>query len=191
VLRILVWVFLGLNVAYVPGFMLAGQVGRPLVWLQLVAVAGWGIVDVLNRRGQVTAARMMSVGLPAVQLGTIALCVGREALIHMYVIMGLSYPFIIFPPHQLRLLYGSCAVILLDAIAVEVWLLFHAPLLVLSAGYVNFLRLAVVLGLLPFVFLMAYYNYVVMRRAKNDLQREYAKSESLLLNILPRPSQSG
>lgn len=40
VLRILVWVFLGLNVAYVPGFMLAGKVGRPLVWIQLLAVAG-------------------------------------------------------------------------------------------------------------------------------------------------------
>lgn len=39
-LRILVWVFLGLNVAYVPGFMLAGKVGRPLVWIQLLAVAG-------------------------------------------------------------------------------------------------------------------------------------------------------
>ena len=184
-LRILVWVFLGLNVAYVPGFMLADKVGHPLVWLQLLAVAGWVIVDVLNRRAHVTAARLMSIGLPAVQLGIIALCVGREALVHMYVIMGLSYPFIIFPPHQLRLLYGSCAVILLDVIGVEVWLLFHAPLLVLSVGYVNFLRLAMILGLVPFVFLMAYYNYVVMRRAEDELKREHAKSESLLLNILP------
>ena len=42
-----------------------------------------------------------------------------------------------------------------------------------------------ILGLVPFVFLMAYYNYVVMRRAEDELKREHAKSESLLLNILP------
>lgn len=185
VLDLIARVLILLNLAYVPLLVVYWPATSLLIAVELLVVLAWHAVRLLIRRNAVVTARWVSVFVPSIHLGFVALYMGREALVHFFLLAGLMFPFLIFPPNQTRSLYAACALIAATAIGVEVWLVFNEPLFYLAPSFLLIFRWAVIVGLVVFVVGLSHYNCSVLTRVEMQLAVEHRKAESLLLNILP------
>ncbi len=129
------------------------------------------------------AARVVFGLLGLITITVNMLFLGRETLLHIYLLESIVIAFFIFPPREKG--FRNTLIILFAAsfIGLEIWFAHHTA--IIENAPKLFLRIHIP-GLLIFMVAISFYTYTIITHAEDRLQEEQKKSERLLLNILPK-----
>ena len=163
-------------------------IGLPeFAWSALAAVCVFGVSSMLLRFGMPRLAMWLAYGEVAVHVAAIEVILGSSSGFLYYYFPLVTTPFLVFKPSEraerrLTALYPCVAT------PVLYWYTHsHAPIIAAKAGSLEILHAFNVVGtLLAVLFVIAYFD-LVTRRAESELEAERARSEKLLLNVLPAP----
>jgi class 3 adenylate cyclase len=157
----------------------------PVIGVQLFALGGWTLAMVLQHAGHRMIARWTAIASATAHIVMACWLVGDVAPVWPILATLVLVPFLIFPAHH-RAHMVAAAVCVVTA-EVVTWQLFAnaPPRVSLDPTSARALALAVppTLGLFPA--LLGIYYHVITTRMEEALAAEQARSEQLLLNVLP------
>lgn len=154
----------------------------PIAGLNLGAAVLWGALYVLGRRGFLDSVRWLMFSVAFAQIGGLGVLYGRGPLGHLFLLTGLPATFLIFPREQRRRMLVLAAALVALFLAIEVG---TEPRVDLSAETLRTIQTVIMIGVLLLTAAVSIYSFRAVTFAEEELAREHAKSERLLLNILP------
>ena len=139
----------------------------------------------LNRLGKLTAARLYFSLLSLASLVLLSLRLGVPSNFHFYMLTGLMLQFFIFPAREKAWMYCMAIGSFLIFLYLQIFRAETPGMVALNVQELRTLRImnGVGVGLLSLGF--AAYISAIFRTAERHIRAERAKSERLLLNILP------
>lgn len=178
--------------ALAPFFASLCAVSAPFIWnsslagsVTVLAMIGWLVVYGLLRSHRVRAARWLTSVLPTLHLSTLAVTLGEPVGAHLYLLVSVGSSFVLYPQSEWRLMTGTVLGFAAAYLACEAWVSTHAPLLPLDPGAAATAHGVIVGGAVVFALVIAGYSAVTVWDADAAVTAEHARTESLLLNVLP------
>ncbi|PKA15756.1 adenylate/guanylate cyclase domain-containing protein [Leptospira haakeii] len=159
------------------------------IWLYLLWTAnvfGYAFVLFLNFIRSHKAARLLLAAVGTMQLLMISRILPQEAGLDLYIIASFAFPFYIFPPEEKKYIYMMEAALALLFVAVHIIPYFFDPILSLDPKYRSYFYF------ISLILVVAWFSFIGKELAQAaweadlSLKEEKAKTELLLLNILPR-----
>ncbi|MBK7827398.1 adenylate/guanylate cyclase domain-containing protein [Nannocystis sp.] len=178
--------------ALAPFFAMLCLVSLPFLWMSRLAgiatafaAIGWLVVYGLLRLDRVRAARWLTSALPVLHLPMVALALGRPVEAHLYLLVSVGTPFVLYPRSERRMIAATVVAFAASYLACEVWVSTHAPWLSLEPGSAAAAHSVIVVGAVLFALVIAGYTAVTGWNADAALAAEHTRTESLLRNVLP------
>lgn len=150
-----------------------------------LATIGWLVVYALVRSHHAQAARWLTTALPMVHLPIVAVVLGQSAPAHIYLLVSVGSSFVLYPRSESRLMTGTLVGFAMSYLACEIWVTTHAPLLLLDPASAAVAHGVIIGGAVLFALMIAGYSAMTVWNADAALAVEHARTESLLLNVLP------
>ena len=174
-----------LNAPFVPVLMLGWSNTGPVIAVQIYALVAWSLVTALQGYGWRTAGRVTAIVAATTHIVAACALVGNVAPVWPILATVVLVPFLIFPAHQRA--YMVVAAVIVGLAEIATWVLFaNAPPRIFFAPAVALaLRYTVPFALTAFPALIGVYYHVITTRTEQALAAERARSEALLLNVLP------
>ncbi len=155
------------------------------VWSAVIACAIFTVSLVLLRSGRPRAAMLLAYAEVAIHVIVIQVLLGSAAGYTFYYFALVAVPFLVFKPQD-RLIRAICVVYPCVATPVlEAWGRTHPPLVQVEPGLLNMFFSMNVVGTLLAVGAVIWYYEIASSRAEQEIEAERARSETLLLNVLP------
>jgi class 3 adenylate cyclase len=174
----------GFSLAFAPLLLAAGSglyAGLQAVYAALYLPTFW-----LNHRRHHFAATTWLVLSSHLAVVSQVLVEGTDFNVQLFFLLHAILPFLLFPPRHDKVMYALSVLAAADLIAVTVF----GPLLpqlgpVISETHLAWLRPVFIVGLFATIAACANYARRATLIAEEALDKAHARSESLLLNILP------
>ncbi len=176
-----------INIGTVPGLTMFLPVSLPILLVQVIVGVLWPLVVILNGRGHFISARILFAVFTLVHMQIVVYFAGYDANTQFLILAGSNVPFFIHPPRYKKWMYLHVAFSLGAAVFWEVYPSMFGSAYNHTGLYLMFLRGLTIFGTIYVVFFSAFHHYNVLRQAEAELEAERAKSDKLLLNILPGP----
>ncbi|WP_207761476.1 adenylate/guanylate cyclase domain-containing protein [Leptospira perolatii] len=142
----------------------------------------------LNYKNKLSFVRAYFATISILFLTSLSLLVGKEMDFQLYLLTVALLTYFIGPPKEKRTTLTLVAIAFLVFIAIEYWFIDHDSFHKFAAPkeVMAFTKMVMHVGLGILVTGFSYYIYNTYMSAEIELDQERAKSEGLLLNILPK-----
>jgi class 3 adenylate cyclase len=147
-----------------------------------VALLNFGVV-LLNYFKFYLAARLFFGLLALLAITVNSLFLGRETLMHIYLLECIVVAFFIYPPSQKMYRKAIIALFTTSFLGLEIWFIRHTAIIQDAPKLFTYTTIS---GLVLSIIAISFYTYTMINRAEAELKEEQKKSEDLLLNILPK-----
>lgn len=174
-----------LNAPFIPVLLLGWPTTGPVIVVQLYALAGWSLVTALQGFGLRTLGRVMAVTVATTHIVAACALVGDVAPVWPVLTTVVLVPFLIFPARQRALMVLGASAVGLAAILTWTWFANAPPRIAFAPLTAAALSVTVPFALACFPALIGVYYHVITTRTEEALAAERARSEALLLNVLP------
>ncbi len=174
-----------LNAPFIPVLLVGWPTTGPVVLVQVYALVAWSTVTALQGLGLRTAARVLAIFAATTHIVAACALVGNVAPVWSVLATVVLVPFLIFPARQRALMIASAVGVGLAEIASWTTFANAEPGVHFDPLAADALRLTVPLALAGFPALIGVYYHVITTRTEEALAAERARSEALLLNVLP------
>ncbi len=144
------------------------------------------LVPVLNHYGKYTAARLIYSFSTVILITANALQLGADSTNSVYLTVAIVGFFIIFPPYEKKWLYINAAFAVIALVGLEYFYHHYDRLGSLPEEFISIARWSSISAMVSMVVGITAYHYSVVNHAEDKLEREFERSERLLLNILPK-----
>ncbi len=151
----------------------------------LVSIAGLTVVLLLNYWNCRLAARIYSNLFSLAQMSGTAFLLGIEGGTHLFILLVIMSAYFQYPPWEDRYRYGIVLAAATVMVALQAGLQGYDPPVHAAPEQQRAGALIVLVNLTLFIIAFMYYNQVVLRRSEEALERERARSDTLLLNVMP------
>ncbi len=143
-------------------------------------------VPLLNHYEKYTAARLLYSISTLFLISFVAIQLGPETVNHLFMLVAVVGLFIIFPPKDIFWLIVLIVMTAFILIFIEWYFTYYGGLLNFPPEAIITARWSSMSALFLIVIGITAYHYNVVREAEQSLDFEHRRSESLLLNILPK-----
>jgi len=175
----LLWVQLPIIIKLLPEsrFILAAFI----IWPAFVQ-----LVPLLNHYGHYTKARLLYSFSTVVLITVNALQMGPDSTNNLFLTVAIVGFFIIFPPYERRWLIMNAVFAAVALTGLEIFFYFFDRIGSLPDEFILIARWSSISAMVSMVVGITAYHYKVVNDAEEKLEKEFERSEKLLLNILPK-----
>lgn len=113
-----------------------------------------------------------------------AYIVGSAAGLHFF-LFAAPAAIVFFGPHHVRIAAFICVCVLIAFLSVELSFPAHTSIAPVSPAVVRGIKIACVSGIMALIFVAVYFAIRMVESAEAALEREFNRSENLLLNLMP------
>ncbi len=172
-----------LTVIYFALFMLTGLY-LP-AGIMVLAFAGYMVVLYLNRLGLYRQATIVLLINGNLQIASVAFLLGRPPWIQLFLIAAALSPFLYYSMTDLKSISAAVGFSLALYLLLELSFVLAEPLIPLSSAVARIVSTATYTSNFLAVVFFTYYLYSANFRVESKIRDERARSDNLLLNILP------
>ncbi len=172
-----------LTVLYFVLFLVTGLLA--CAWIMFAAFIGYMSVLYLNRRGYHRQATALLIVNGNLQIASVAFLLGRPPWIHLFLIAAALSPFLYYSMAEIKAIWAAVGFSLLLYLLLEISYIFVEPMFALEPAVARFISSATYLSNFLAAVFFTYYLYATNYRVESRLREERARSDRLLLNILP------
>lgn len=173
----------GLTVGYFILFLLSDL--RIGAWIMLIAFVVYMSVLYLNRRGYHDQARVLLLINGNLQIASVAFLVGRPPWIQLFLIAAAISPFLYYSMKDLKSIAVASGFSLFLYLLLEVSFVVSEPLIPLDPVVARIISTVTYLSNFLAAVFFTYYLYATNYTVESRLRDERARSDKLLLQILP------
>jgi len=141
---------------------------------------------VLNHHRFYLTAKLVFLVTGFVHLLGILIMLDKSAYLDLYALAAFFVPFFIFHPKQKVFIFFSLLSLVAVYFAAQIYYDHYPPLVVLQPGTLEIFRVVSVSLVMAWLAFQGYYFYSLANNVEAVLDRERHKSDTLLLNILPK-----
>lgn len=172
------------EISYLPILIPNLSLSKILIAFLVIAGISNLFVPALNYYRLYLVARVVFGILALLLITVFSIFTGRDSLLHIFLLESIVIAFFIYPVRERAFRNGMVFLYATAYVGLEIWFLHHAALIDSVPEIVHY---SIATGLLILSIAISYYTYTIIHRAETRLEEERAKSENLLLNILPLP----
>jgi class 3 adenylate cyclase len=177
----IVFILYGLFAAFYAA--LDWQALQPLV-IAIVATMPLFVIPPLLHRLNDYAAMVSIAAINGAALVLLAYIVGTAAGVHYFLLLAPA-AIVFFGPHHVRIAVFINVCILIVFFFVELYFPPHTLIAPVSEPTARGIRLACVSALMALIFIAVYFSIRMAEHAEAALEREFDRSENLLMNLMP------
>src|SRR3954454_7034160 len=159
------------------------QALRPLV-IAIVATMPLFVIPPLLHRVNDYAAMLSIAAITGAALALLAYIVGTASGVHFF-LFAAPAAIVFFGPHHVRVAASITVCILILFLVVEFYFPPHGSIAPASPALLMVVRAACVSGVMVLIFMAVYFAIRMLENAEAALEREFDRSEGLLLNLMP------
>lgn len=156
--------------------------------LPIFVLAGFAnlLVLALNHNRQFLFGRIFYGLLYLIFFIVLILIFGPDSHIQFIMLVATQIAFFIYPPSEKHYMYAMHALWYSSLAFLMIWQTSHPPFLDQAVEVTSVIGLSSSLGAMALMFGTAFYIHAIINYTEGKLAKEHEKSESLLLNILPK-----
>ena len=159
------------------------QTLRPLV-IAIVATMPLFVIPPLLHRVNDYAAMLSIAVINGGALALLAYIIGTSSGVHFF-LFAAPAAIVFFGPHHVRVAAFTTFCILILFLLIEFYLPPHGSIVPASPTLLMGIRAACVSGVMALIFMAVYFAIRMLENAEAALEREFDRSEGLLLNLMP------
>lgn len=175
-----------MNSGFIPMLSTSLPDTKIILWHTIIINIIYLIALWFNHRMWHLFARLHFAVFGIINMVIMTLFFGANTNMHFIFPMAILLHFFLYPARQRYLMYAHAIILTLVYIFLEFYVTTHPPLITLPEEFIRATRQSFMISIPVYIAVPCFYIYNVFRHAEEALSNERAKSEALLLNILPK-----